>query len=627
MDEKSANKKLILDNISSPSDIKKLNYDDLTVLSAELRDEIINTVSKTGGHLAPSLGVVELTLALLRSLDLSKDKIVWDVGHQSYAYKLLTGRRERFSTLRQYKGISGFCSPTESEYDTAISGHTSTSVSVGLGIKVSNEIEGKDAKTVAVIGDGALGGGLAFEGLNNAGSLKKNLVIILNDNEMSIDKNVGAFSTYLSKSLSGEFVTKFKQDLRNMLEDAPLGDRFIKFIKKIESSLVSFFIPGTVFENLGIKYIGPINGHKISDIEKALSNACLQRKPVIIHVITQKGRGYLPAEKKPDIYHGVSSFNVETGEISGSSNSVESWSDCFGRNLSKLAEEDSRVVAITAAMKDGTGLRGFSELFPNRFFDVGIAEQHAVAFSAGLATFGMRPFFAVYSTFLQRAYDQIIHDVAISKLPVTFCIDRSGLVGADGPTHHGVFDLTFLRAIPNIIVMLPKDSYELEQMLSLSLSLNSPVAIRYPRGGVNNYPELKDIKVELGIPEVIFKGKDIAIISNGYIFNEAYKLYNKLLDKNISISLINVRFLKPLDTKVLVKELKDKSLIITIEENVISGGLGEMVQSVLQEAKLSIVVKKFGFDDCFVEQGDVPSLRDDYNLTADKMFKKISKLI
>ena len=620
-------KELVLDSISTPDDIKKLSDTDLTVLATELRDEIITTVSKTGGHLAPSLGVVELTIALLRSLDLSKDKIVWDVGHQSYAYKLLTGRRDRFSTLRQYKGISGFCSPAESEYDTAISGHTSTSVSVGLGIKTGNEIVGKDAKTVAVIGDGALGGGLALEGLNNAGSLKKNLIIVLNDNEMSIDKNVGAFSTYLSKSLSGEFVTKFKQDLRHMLEEAPLGDKFIKFIKKIESSLVSFFIPGTVFENLGIKYIGPINGHKIADIEKALSNAYLQRKPVIIHVITQKGKGYLPAETKPDIYHGVSSFNVETGDLGGSSNTAESWSDCFGRNLCNLAKEDSRVVAITAAMKDGTGLRGFSEAYPDRFFDVGIAEQHAVAFSAGLATFGMRPFFAVYSTFLQRAYDQIIHDVAISNLPVTFCIDRAGLVGADGPTHHGVFDLTFLRAIPNITVMLPKDSFELEQMLKLSLSLNSPVAIRYPRGSVNIYPELKNINVELGVPEIVFKGKDIAIVSNGYIFEEAYKLYKKLLEKKHSISLINVRFIKPLDAKILVKELKGKSLIITIEENVIAGGLGEMVQSILQEAKLSIAVEKFGLNNCFVEQGDVSSLRVDYDLVADKMFKKISKLL
>ena len=625
MNEESSKKKLILDNILTPNDIKKLSDADLTVLAAELRDEIITTVSKTGGHLAPSLGVVELTIALLRSLDLSKDKIVWDVGHQSYAYKLLTGRRERFSTLRQYKGISGFCSPTESEYDTAISGHTSTSVSVGLGIKIGNEIAGKETKTVAVIGDGALGGGLAFEGLNNAGSLKKNLIIILNDNEMSIDKNVGAFSTYLSKSLSGEFVTKFKQDIRHMLEDAPLGDKFIKFIKKIESSLVSFFIPGTIFENLGIKYIGPINGHKIADIEQALSNAYLQRKPVIIHVITQKGRGYTPAENKPDIYHGVSSFNVETGDLGGSSTTVESWSDCFGRNISTLAKEDSRIVAVTAAMKDGTGLRGFSELYPNRFFDVGIAEQHAVAFSAGLATFGMRPFFAVYSTFLQRAYDQIIHDVAISNLPVTFCIDRSGLVGADGPTHHGVFDLTFLRAIPNIVVMLPKDSFELEQMLTLSLSLNSPVAIRYPRGSVNIYPELEDNKVELGIPEIVFKGKDIAIISNGYIFDEAYKVYKMLLEKNYSISLINIRFIKPLDTKILLKELEGKSLIITIEENVLSGGLGEMVQSVLQDANLFIAVEKFGLNNCFVEQGDVKSLRDDYELTAEKMFNKISK--
>ncbi len=624
MNDENTKKKLVLDSISTPDDIKKLSDADLTVLAAELRDEIITTVSKTGGHLAPSLGVIELTIALLRSLDLSKDKIVWDVGHQSYAYKLLTGRRERFSTLRQYKGISGFCSPTESEYDTAISGHTSTSVSVGLGIKVGNEITGKEIKTVAVIGDGALGGGLAFEGLNNAGSLKKNLIIVLNDNEMSIDKNVGAFSTYLSKSLSGEFVTKFKQDLRHMLKDAPLGDKFIKFIKKIESSLVSFFIPGTIFENLGIKYIGPINGHKIGDIEKALSNAYLQKKPVIIHVITQKGRGYTPAEKKPDIYHGVSSFNVETGELGGSSNFVESWSDCFGRNLCTLAKVDNRVVAITAAMKDGTGLRGFSNIFPDRFFDVGIAEQHAVAFSAGLATFGMRPFFAVYSTFLQRAYDQIIHDVAVSNLPVTFCIDRAGLVGADGPTHHGVFDLTFLRAIPNIIVMLPKDSFELEQMLTLSLSLKSPVAIRYPRGSVNTYPELENQIVELGVPEIVFKGKDIAIISNGYIFNEAYKLYKKLLEKGHSISLINVRFLKPLDVKVLVDELKGKSLIITIEENVLSGGLGEMVQSVLQEAKLFISVEKFGLN-CFVEQGDIPSLRNDHDLTADKIFEKISK--
>ena len=591
-----------------------------------MREKILQVVSKNGGHLAPSLGVVELTIALLRSYDLTRDKIVWDVGHQSYAYKILTDRLNTFHTLRTFGGISGFCRPEESPYDICVSGHTSTSISSASGIAAGIGLSGGNGKTVCVIGDGAMSGGLAFEALNNLGALKKNLVVILNDNEMSISRNTGGFAAYLSQSLTGEFVTKIKRDVQNIFEDAPLGDKLLNFAKKVESSIIGFVTPGSLFEQMGIKYIGPINGHKIKDIEKAIKNAKLQNSPVLIHVLTVKGKGYEKAETCPDIYHGISSFNVESGECICSSTTQPSWTKIFSEKIMELAEIDKKVITVTAAMKDGTGLKNFSEKFPERFFDVGIAEQHAVTFCAGLATAGMKPYFAVYSTFLQRAYDQVIHDVAIPNLPVTFCIDRGGLVGADGSTHHGVFDIVYLKSIPNFTIMLPKDVFELKSMLDISLSLNNPCAIRYSRGIAPVY-DLPIIPLEFGEPEIIFKGGTVALISCGHIFDEVYGVYKKLTEKGIKTALINLRFLKPLKTENLMNELMDKTLIVTAEEGILSGGAGEMVQEVILDVGLMKKVLKFGLPDKFIEHGSVSELRKSVGLDSESMFEKIMRFL
>lgn len=595
-------------------------------MASQVRELIIGTVSKNGGHLAPSLGTVELTIALLRCCDLDSDHIVWDVGHQSYAYKILTDRLSSFHTLRTYKGISGFIKPGESPYDVCTSGHTSVSISDALGIAAGKNIQGKNSKTIAVIGDGAMSGGIAFEALNNLGVLKKNLIVILNDNEMSINHNVGAFAGYLSGTLTGDFAMKLKKDIQNIFEDAPLGGKLLSFAKKVESSVISFFTPGSFFENLGIKYIGPVNGHKIKDIEKAISNALLQDGPVLIHTATVKGKGYKYAENCPDIFHGVPPFSIDSGELLQKS-SADSWTDVFGRKIVELAQKDDRVVAVTAAMKDGTGLRTFADKFPNRFFDVGIAEQHGVAFSAGLATSGMKPFFAVYSTFLQRGFDQIIHDVAISKVPVTLCIDRAGLVGADGPTHHGAFDLSYLRLVPNIAVMLPKDGWELEQMLDIALQSDFPVAIRYPRGSVSSYSELPIQPVVFGMPEVVKSGDDVAIISVGHIFDQSYKLYTMLLGAGIRASLINLRFLKPLDPSLILDELKNKRIVAVIEEGAVNGGAGDAISSLVMDNNLNVRVMKFGLPDNFIEHGTVEELRQLIGIDARSIYGKIAEAL
>lgn len=605
-----------------PNDLKNLNYSQLDEVASQVRKVIIDTVSNTGGHIAPSLGVVELTIALLRCYDVSKDKIVWDVGHQSYAYKILTDRLDTFHTLRTFGGISGFIKPEESKYDVATSGHASVAISESIGIAIGNDIQEIPSKTVAVIGDGAMSGGMAFEALNNLGSLDKNLIIILNDNEMSISANVGGFSKYLSGTLTSNFVMKVKKDIQNIIEDVPLGDKLISFAKKIETSMVSFFTPGSFFESLGITYIGPINGHKIKDIEKAIFNAQLQNGPVLIHIATTKGKGYKFAEENSDIFHSVSSFDIETGQ-SVKKSSKESWTDVFGKKILDLAEKDKSVVAITAAMTDGTGLNDFAKKYNKRFFDVGIAEQHGVTFSAGLAISGLKPYFAVYSTFLQRGFDQIIHDVAISKLPVTFCIDRAGIVGADGPTHHGVFDLSYLRLIPNIQIMMPKEKYELEEMLDLTLTCNYPVAIRYPRGNVLSFNELEYKKVEIGKAEVVKSGNDVAIITAGHIFDEGYKLYNLLLKNGISSSLINIRFLKPFDNETILNEIKSKKLLVTFEENVLKGGVNEEVQSLIIDNNLSVKMIKIGLPDVFLEHGNLEDLRKVAKIDADSVYKRV----
>jgi len=615
----------LLFNLKLPDDIKKLSYQDLISLASEVREYIIDVVSKNGGHLAPSLGVVELTIALLRMTDPLKDRIVWDVGHQSYAYKILTDRRDRFPTLRKFQGISGFNKISESPYDAFGVGHSSTSISSGLGIKVANVLQNRDIKTIAVIGDGSMTAGLAFEGLNNAGHLKKNLVVILNDNEMSISPNVGALSNYLSKVMTGEIYTKFREEFQHFLEKSPfVGGPILQFAKKLEEGIKGFFTPGIIFEELGFKYIGPVNGHDIKDLEDALHNAFIQTSPVLIHIITKKGKGYKPAEESPSKFHGVSKFDKETGTTVKFSE--KTYTQVFGETLTEMASCNDKIVGITAAMPDGTGMSILKSRFPDRVFDVGIAEQHATTFAAGLAAGGLKPYVAIYSTFLQRAYDQIIHDVALQKLPVVFCIDRAGFVGDDGPTHHGAFDLSYLRIVPNMVIMAPKDARELEEMLKLSENIDLPVAIRYPRGAADKY-DLSFSPISIGDPEVVFDGGEITIVSVGHIFKESIETYKILKDSGVESTLINLRFIKPLNKDILIKAFIGKKLIVTVEENSIYGGVGEYIQSIVNDIDLSIKVLKFGIPDIFVEHGDLETLRKLVGLKADQMADKVLKVL
>lgn len=615
----------LLFNLKLPDDIKKLSYQDLIFLASEVREYIIDVVSKNGGHLAPSLGVVELTIALLRMTDPLKDRIVWDVGHQSYAYKILTDRRDRFPTLRKFQGISGFNKISESPYDAFGVGHSSTSISSGLGIKVANVLQNRDIKTIAVIGDGSMTAGLAFEGLNNAGHLKKNLVVILNDNEMSISPNVGALSNYLSKVMTGEIYTKFRKEFQHFLEKSPfVGGPILQFAKKLEEGIKGFFTPGIIFEELEFKYIGPVNGHDIKDLEDALHNAFIQTSPVLIHIITKKGKGYKPAEESPSKFHGVSKFDKETGTTVKFSE--KTYTQVFGETLTEMASCNDKIVGITAAMPDGTGMSILKSRFPDRVFDVGIAEQHATTFAAGLAAGGLKPYVAIYSTFLQRAYDQIIHDVALQKLPVVFCIDRAGFVGDDGPTHHGAFDLSYLRIVPNMVIMAPKDARELEEMLKLSENIDLPVAIRYPRGAADKY-DLSFSPISIGDPEVVFDGGEITIVSVGHIFKESIETYKILKDSGVESTLINLRFIKPLNKDILIKAFIGKKLIVTVEENSIYGGVGEYIQSIVNDIDLSIKVLKFGIPDIFVEHGDLETLRKLVGLKADQMADKVLKVL
>lgn len=616
----------LIDNLKLPDAIQDLDYNQSDILAEETRELIIDTVSKNGGHLAPSLGVVELTISLLRNFSPEHDRIVWDVGHQSYAYKILTDRKDRFHTLRTFKGISGFIKPSESKYDAFGVGHTSTSISAGLGMAAADSILDRDRKVVAVIGDGAMTAGMAFEALNNLGHLDERMIVVLNDNEMSISSNVGAFSNYLSNLMTGKMYTRFRRDVQSLLERRPLGPRLLKIAKKMEEGIVGLFTPGILFEELGLRYIGPVNGHKISDLDKAFQNAMLQDGPVIIHVSTKKGQGYEYAVQDPSRFHGVSSFDISTG-CSAKLGNQETYTDVFGRVLTEMAKTNNSVVAISAAMKDGTGLCGFELEHPERFFDVGIAEQHAVTFAAGLAISGIRPYVAIYSTFFQRAFDQIIHDVATQNLPVVFCVDRGGLVGADGPTHHGVFDIAYFRMIPNIAIMLPKDKTELEQMLKISSGINCPSAIRYPRGTAHDYSaEFPRTPVEYGKPELMVSGGDIAIVSVGHIFEETFKLYKELKNKFGDLTLVNLRFLRPLNEKDIIELIGDKKLVITVEEGVLKGGAGEEIMSILMDGGSRARVVRFGIPDIFVEHGTVGELREICGLTSGQMFDKVCEL-
>lgn len=620
----------LLDKINSPQDLKGLSLEKLEALAGEIRQMIIETVSKTGGHLAPSLGVVDLTIALHYVFNAPKDKVIWDVGHQSYAHKLITGRRDQFHTLRTYGGISGFPKRHESPYDTFDTGHSSTSISAGLGISTAKALKGEKDKIIAVIGDGSMTAGMAFEGLNQAGDTEKDLIVILNDNAMSISRNVGAFSSFLSRKMTGRRFLGLKKDLENFLKSLPgVGENILNLARKSEDSFITFFTPGMLFEAFKFKYIGPINGHRLSQIIEALENAGHLAGPVLVHVLTVKGKGYRPAENDPAHYHGVGAFEIPTGSpLKNRPNPLPSYTEIFGRTMVDLGRENKKLFAITAAMPEGTGLAEFSEAYPERFLDVGIAEQHAVTFAAGLATEGFRPVVAIYSTFLQRAYDQIVHDVCMPNLPVVFAIDRGGLVGEDGPTHHGPFDITYLRSLPNMTVMAPKDENELRHMIYTALKQPGPVAIRYPRGkglGVPLDPEYKTIP--MGQSETLKEGKDLVILALGSTVYPCLEAAANLEKEGSSVGVVNCRFVKPLE-KGLAQIAASTGRVLVVEENIRQGGLGGAVLELFNDLVVeNVFVKRLGLPDKFIEHGPADLLREYYGLDTAGIYKAAKELL
>jgi 1-deoxy-D-xylulose-5-phosphate synthase len=620
----------MLDQINTSHDVKKLDLEELATLCHEIREEILSTVSKTGGHLASSLGVVEMTTVLHYVFDFPRDKVVWDVGHQSYAHKLLTGRRDRFHTLRQYEGISGFPKRDESPYDAFDSGHSGTSISSALGMAEARRLKGEAGRIIAVIGDGSMTAGLAFEGLNQAGHIDQDLIVILNDNEMSISRNVGALSSYLNRLMTGEFVNRFRNDMKDFLGTLPgIGKSVLRFAKQAEESVKGLLMPGLLFEELGMKYIGPIDGHRLDYLIETFQNIKKLKGPILVHVITRKGKGYPPAERNPDRFHGVSPFVIETGELrNDSKKNPPTYTEVFGETLCQLAKENERLVAITAAMQSGTGLEEFSRRFPDRFYDIGIAEQHAVTFAAGLALEGMKPVVAIYSTFLQRAYDQVLQDVCMQNLPVTFALDRGGIVGEDGPTHHGLFDFSYLRHIPNMIVMVPKDENEFQHMIKTATEWPMPVAFRYPRGrgeGVRRETPLRSI--DMGKGEVLRTGQDIVIIAIGSTVYPSLHAAERLAEVGIQATVINSRFLKPLDGNLLCDWAKRTGKVLTVEENVLQGGFGSAVLELFQEKGLfSIPVKRLGIPDTFVEHGPQALLREKYGIDEKGIFRGVKEM-
>ena len=606
----------ILESINSPQDLKRLRREELRKLAEEIREEIISVVSKNGGHLAPSLGVVELTLALHYVFDTPKDKIIWDVGHQAYAHKIITGRRSSFRTLRQWGGISGFPRRSESPYDVFDSGHSGSALPVALGMAEAGHLRGDGGRVVAVIGDGTLSTGVALEALNCAGAWGSDLIVILNDNEMSISRSVGALSSYLNRIMTGQWVTRLREDIKRLLQEIPGGKPLFRFIKYTEETLKGIFTPGILFEELGFKYIGPLDGHNIDHLIDNLKNVKHLKGPVLLHVVTRKGKGYRPAEEDPTTFHGVSGFDREKGTISSNPLAPPTYTEVFGRALVELASEDERIVAITAAMPQGTGLVEFSKRFPDRFYDVGIAEQSAVSLAAGLALGGLRPVVAIYSTFLQRAYDQIIEDVCLQKAPVIFAIDRGGVVGEDGATHHGVFDLSYLRPIPNLVVMAPKDEGELRDMLYTALRTEGPSAIRYPRGrgaGAN----CEGFKaLEIGRGEVLREGRELLIVALGSMVHPSLEAAELLEREGIGTTVINARFIKPLDEELICSLAEDHRAILTVEENVKAGGFGSQVTEALRRKGIKRRVKVLGLPDEFIEHGPRGKLLELYGLSS-----------
>ena len=614
----------MLEKINKPSDLQNLNIEEKEKLAEEIRQYLIEVVSENGGHLASNLGVVELTLALHSVFDFSKDKIVWDVGHQTYVHKILTGRKEKLKNIRKLNGIAGFPKTNESEYDHFNTGHSSTSISAAMGMAKARDIKKENHNVIAVIGDGALTGGMALEALNHVGSSKTKMMIILNDNEMSISKNIGGINMFLSKLRVRKGYIDSNKTWKKVIRKIPLvGGKTVKIIQRAKQSIKQLIIPKMFFEDIGFKYLGPADGHNIEDLEILLDMAKELDEPVLIHVLTKKGKGYKFAEENPDRFHAISSFNKEDGK-----NKVKKdkdYSSVFGEKLIKMAEENPKIVAVTAAMKDGTGLSKFAEIYQDRFFDVGIAEQHAITFAAGLAKEGMIPFVPIYSSFYQRAYDQVIHDVAMQNLPVVMCVDRSGIVGADGETHQGIFDMSFFKIVPNLVIAAPKDFKELESMMKFAENLNKPIVIRYPRGGESKEVFEKNEEIILGEPEILEEGNDVTIIAIGNQVGKAMSVAKKLKQINIESSVINARFLKPINEEKICELITKTKLVITIEDSTIIGGLGSTIESIIVKRNLKdIKLKSFAYPDVYVEHGSVLELEKKYGLDEDAVYEFIS---
>ncbi len=623
--------KELLEQIESPDDLKALSLSDLEQLAGEVRAFLIQSLSKTGGHLAPNLGVVELTLALHKVFSTPKDQIVWDVGHQAYVHKILTGRKEQFDGLRQYMGLSGFPKPDESHHDAFATGHSSTSISAALGLAKGRDIRGNKEEVVAVIGDGAMTGGMAFEALNHAGHEGTNLTVILNDNEMSIGENVGALASYLNRLRTDPTYDRVKEDVEWLLKKIPaIGGTVMKSLERVKDSLKYLMVSGVIFEEMGFTYLGPIDGHNLQQLTSALESTKEKNGPVLLHVVTQKGKGYHPAEKFPDKYHGVGAFDLKTGKSQKDPGALPSYSKIFGDTLSGIADRHQNVVAITAAMKDGTGLDQFSKLYPERFFDVGIAEQHAVTFAAGLARKGLKPVVAMYSTFLQRAYDQVYHDVCMQNLPVIFAIDRAGIVGGDGETHQGLYDLSFLRSVPNMTIMAPKDEQELQDMMETAVNMDSPVAIRYPRGsveGVSLSSEPQMLPLYSG--EIIQKGQKLALLAAGKMVSDARKMADIIKEtQGFAPTVYNARFIKPIDQEGILKLAKNHDFLCTLEENTLKGGFGSEVLELLNDYALSYkLVHRVGMPDEFIPHGDRDNILKHYGMDHVQLVKTIMKYL
>ena len=613
---------MILEKIKEANDVKQLSLSECEQLAQEIRDFLIRSLSETGGHLASNLGVVELTIALHRFLHFPEDKLVWDVGHQAYTHKILTGRKEQFATLRKTGGLSGFPKRKESDCDAFDTGHSSTSISAGLGLVQARDLKGENYQVVSVIGDGALTGGMAYEALNNAAELKKNFIIILNDNEMSITRNVGGMSSYLDHIRMAAPYTELKMGVTNALKKIPkVGDGMVDALHKTKSSIKQLVIPGMLFENMGLTYLGPVDGHDMRQLGKVLQEAKRKQGPVLIHVLTEKGRGYEPAMRHPARFHGAAPYEIETGLPK--SNGNPSYTDIFSTVMRKFGDREPDVVAVSAAMVPGTGLKRFGNMFPDRLFDVGIAEEHAVTFAAGLALGGLRPVVAIYSSFLQRAIDQILHDVCMQNLPVVFAVDRAGLVGSDGETHHGCFDLSYLSMMPNMTVMAPKNKWELSDMMKFAIRQNGPVAIRYPRGEAYTGLEEYRAPIEMGKAEVLEKGKEIAILAVGNMVRTAVQVTENLRKKGYEPTLVNMRFVKPLDTELLDIIKEDHSLIVTMEENVKSGGLGEQVMTYYGSRMHGPAVRIVAIEDRFVPHGSVEDLMRQQQMDSDSVTERV----